>query len=300
MFAIDKIVIRLLAMSIKKYLEKSPSILDKQIIVTGATSGIGLSLTDHLLYKGAKVIILARNENKALEVKKSMLEKYPNGQIDIIKFDQSDFENITKASEVIIKDYPNFDAIVLNAGIFCPSQKEEDMSLTIKTNYVGLAKFMESLLPYLKGKHRFIFQGSFVAGWHNKKINSLKEKNLTNFQQYIISKSGVEALFYHYYKENDNPDLSFLCCEPGLTSTDIVRDLKTPIRQLGKLFMKIVSHSPKKASLTALKALDDSLNNGAYIVPRGLLTYMGYPKIKKFPKKRRRENLYYLLKELDQ
>lgn len=286
-------------MNIKKYLDQLPSLLDKEIIVTGGTSGIGLCLVDHLLYKGAKVIVLARNENKALEVKNKLLEKYPNGQIFFIKYDQSDIASISSASDIIVRDFPHFEAMVLNAGVFCPKQKEKGMSLTIQTNFVGLAYFLKNLLPKLEGKHRFILQGSFVAGWKNHKINSLEDDDLTNFQQYVISKSGVEALYHHYFANNQNNNFSFLCCEPGLTSTDIVRDLKTPLRQLGKLFMKLVSHSPKKAALTALKALDTNLSDGAYIVPRGFLTYMGYPKVKKFPKKREREYLYNLVNNLN-
>ena len=284
-------------MSVQKYLDNSPDLKGQEIIVTGGTSGIGLCLVYHLLYKGAKVIVLARNKKKALEVKNKLLEKYPDGSIDFVKYDQSNEESIKAASEVIAREYPRFDAIVLNAGVFCPNQEKDEMSLTIKTNFVGLYLFLENLLPKLEGKHRFIIQGSFVAGWRNKKINSLKDKKLSGFQQYIISKSGVEALFYHYSSLNENQDFSFLLCEPGLTSTDIVRDLKTPIRQLGKLFMKIVSHSPYKAALTALKCLDSSLPNGTYVVPRGFMAYMGYPKIKRFPKKRRREHLYNLLSD---
>ena len=64
---------------------------------------------------------------------------------------------------------------------------------------------------------------------------------------------------------------------------------------MGKVFIKIVSHSPKKASLTLLKALDESIPTQSFIVPRGLFTISGYPKIKRFPKKRIRE---YLVNQL--
>ena len=71
------------------------------------------------------------------------------------------------------------------------------MSPTIKTNYVGLAYFLKLLLPKLEGNHRLIIQGSLGAGFHLKKINSLKEKDLSSWQQYMISKAGVEMLYYH-------------------------------------------------------------------------------------------------------
>ena len=112
---------------------------------------------------------------------------------------------------------------------------------------------------------------------------------------YSFSKAGVEALFYHYTTYTNN-DFSFYLVEPGLTSTDILRDFPFPIKQLGSLFLKVASHSVKKASLTALLALQESIHP-CYIVPRSPFTWRGYPKIKPFPKKRNRPYLYNLVEE---
>lgn len=283
-------------MKINQYLDNLDDLTGKKVIITGGTSGIGLWIVRHLLYKHAKVVILARNQNKAEEVKTLLSSEYPNASIEFIKYNQSNFASIKEASEEILKNHKDFYALILNAGVFARSNKTSEVSMTIQTNLVGVYQLVEALLPNLNEPHRFIFQGSFAARMRYKKIKSfsLKEQKISDFQQYIISKSGVEALFYHYASTSEGP-LSFLLAEPGFTSTDIVRDLPTPIRQLGKVFMKIVSHSPKKAALTALKALDSSVTNGAFIVPRGFRNYMGYPKIKDFPKKRRKPQLLELL-----
>ena len=60
-------------MSVQKYLEKFPSLENKKIIVTGGTSGIGLSIVKEVLIKGADVVIMARNLTKANEVKDNLL-----------------------------------------------------------------------------------------------------------------------------------------------------------------------------------------------------------------------------------
>ena len=49
-------------MTIKKYLDRLDTLVGKKILLTGGTSGIGLCIEDELLYKGADVIILARNK----------------------------------------------------------------------------------------------------------------------------------------------------------------------------------------------------------------------------------------------
>ena len=61
-------------MKIEKYLANLEDMTDKKVIVTGGTSGIGLSIVKHLLAKHAKVIVMARNMNKADEVKNKLLE----------------------------------------------------------------------------------------------------------------------------------------------------------------------------------------------------------------------------------
>ena len=286
-------------MSVKKYLAKLEDLSNKQVLVTGGTSGIGLSLVKELLDKQAQVVVLARNINKALEVKDSCLKAYPDNPIDIIKYDQSDNQSVKHACEEIINKYPNFYAIVLNAGVFQTKKsmtRTDDIYTTIKTNFVGLSLFLESLIPCLKGEHRFILQGSLAAKMHEKKIDSLKVNHLSSWQQYCISKSGVEALFYHY-SQSDSKN-SFYLVEPGVTSTDIIRDFPTVIRVLGKGFLRVFSHSNERAALTAMMALQSTTEKNSFIVPRGPLSCAGLPKIKKFPKRRQRTYLVDLVSQI--
>ena len=284
-------------MSVKKYLDKLEDLSNKEILITGGTSGIGLSIVDELLYKGANVVVLARNKNKAKEVKSCMLDKYPNCHLDFIDFDQSDFANIERAVSTIMNDHPFFYALIFNAGIYnAKKSQNEEMSPTIKTNFVGLAYFLKLIIPRLKDEHRLIIQGSLGAGFHLKKINSLKDSTLSNWQQYMISKAGVEMLYYHYSSLKLN-NLSFYLVEPGITDSNIIRDFRQPLKVLGKAFLKVASHSPRKAALTALLALQTNIEP-CYIVPRGLNTWRGYPVIKNFPKKRIREDLYQMLNEI--
>lgn len=286
-------------MNVERYIDKLEDLTNKKVLVTGGTSGIGLAIVKALLNKNATTIVLARNLVKANSIKEELLKAYPNNPIGIIEYDQGNRESVVTASELIAKEHADFYAIILNAGIFQTKKKMDyvyDVPQTINTNFVGLDIFLDSLLSKLDGSHRFILQGSLVADFKPKKITSLKTHKLSSFQQYALSKCGVESLFSHYsqtYKEQ-----SFYLVEPGVTSTDIIRDFPNIIRVLGKGFLKVFSHSNQRASLTALLALQSNIDKDSYIVPRGLFTTMGYPKIKKFPKRRERPYLYDLLKEL--
>lgn len=285
-------------MSIKKYLERFEDLSNKKVLITGGTSGIGLSLTEQLLSKNATVVILARNMKKANEVKNSLLEKYKDAQLSFIQYDQSDDQSVINAAKEVAEKHNDFYALVLNAGITQqkkPVKYVDGYPLTIKTNLIGLSLFLETLLPLLNEKHRFIFQGSLVAGWHLKKIKSYKDKNISFWQQYFISKAGVEALYYYYLEQHLNHE--FLLVEPGISVTNIIREFPPVIRFLAKAFAVLFSNPVEKASLPALLAVSSTTKDGSYIIPRGLLDWRGYPKIKKFPPKRRRSYLVKMIKK---
>ena len=287
------------SMSITKYLDSLEDLSGKKVLITGGTAGIGLSIFHLLLYKHADVVVLARNEEKFNSVKKSLLKTYPNSDISFIKYDQSNDQSVINAAEEIKKKHLDFYALILNAGLMQRNKhatKTDGYPTTIKTNFIGVSLLLKNLVPHLKEGQRVIFQGSLGAGLCFGKNKTLTEEKPKMFRHYFLSKAGIEALFY-YYNKQDNLAPNFYLVEPGVTNSDIIRDFVPIIRFLGKIFLKLFSHSPEKAALTGMKALDSKTEKGTYIVPRGLCTYRGLPKIKSFPKSRRRE---YLIEMLDE
>ena len=278
-------------MSIKKYLSKIEDFQDKKIIITGATAGIGLCLAKQLVSKNASLVILARNLSKANKVRDELLAINQNAKIDIIQYDQSDYDSIDAAVKEINEKHADFDALVANAGIMCPNKGEiskQGYPLTIDTNYLGLKRFLDEIIPTYKNK-RYLLQGSVVAGFRVSPKEDIYSDKRGLRTQYHISKACVEALWHHYYVSNKENE--FILTEPGVTSSDIFRNFNWLFRTVGKFLVKVFCHPTNKAALTLLKGLTKYSKNGDYIVPRGLFTISGYPKYKKFPKKRIRDFL---------
>ena len=282
-------------MRIQKYLDNTIDLTNKTILVTGPTAGIGLAMVDHLLYKHAHVVMMARNKEKADRIINELLNKYPGSKIDFILYDQSKFSSIDLAIKEIKEKYSDFYALILNAGMMIPDKKiktEQGYTLTMGTNFIGVHYFVKEITKDLKGQRRIIFQGSCTAANRVKKNIDIYSEKLSMWREYSVSKSGVEATFYHYYINNKDNNMMYLLCEPGIVGTDITRYYHPIIRFLGKYFLKVVTHKPPKGALTAIRCLQDDCNDGDYYVPRGIFTFMGYPKKKKFPKHRIREYLY--------
>ncbi len=267
-------------MSLKKYLDKLPSLKGKTILVTGANSGVGFSLSQHILEKEGKLVMMCRNQERMNKAKETLLLKYPKGEIDTLIFDQSDIESINRACEVIKDSYPHFYALVFNAGML-PTNDDEGINgvpSSIWTNFVTLDYFSHQILTLFKdlpGNRRYVYQGSLASRLHQKKVQSFKDIKLKMFDQYNISKNGVESLFYNLQSEADEHSL-FLLCEPGVVSTNLFNS-NWFMKHIGRPAIKILSHSPSKAALCALRCLYDDSNNGDMFVPRGLFQIMGYP-----------------------
>lgn len=278
-------------MTLQKYISRIESFKDKKIILTGGTSGIGLELLKILIQKEAKVVLLVRNIEKASHVKEAIIKDYPNADISFVNYDQSDYELIDSAVKEIKAHHFDFDAIVCNAGIMLPPKEDKSKQgfpLTIDTNFLGLKRFLDQLVNSFQNK-RFVLQGSLMANAKIKENHDIYSDKYPLFKQYNVSKACVESLFYYYL--NNNLDNEFILTEPGVAGTDIIRYMKQPIKAMGWVFMRMFSHSAKKASLTLLLGLTSQSKNGSFIVPRGLFAIRGYPKYKKFPNKRKREFL---------
>ena len=276
-------------MTVKKYLSSIESFKGKRIAITGVTSGIGKELFLHLMAKEADVVLLVRNIDKANELKK----QFPDRNIDIIDYDQSSLKKIEKACDELTKKYKDLYAIVLDAGTLGEKKPTADnLPGTIGVNYFGVRHFLDYISPKLGNKVRFIIQGSIVAGINPKKKADLFDIRLKTFTQYNLSKIYLEAYFYKLVSENKYPNIEYVLTEPGISSTGIIRNFNGFIRFTGKYFLKIFFHSPKKACLPLLLGLTSNSKNGDFITPRGLFTMSGFPKIKEFPEKRRRQYLF--------
>jgi NAD(P)-dependent dehydrogenase (short-subunit alcohol dehydrogenase family) len=85
----------------------------KNIIITGVSSGIGESLSRFFVKQNAKVIGIARNEEKLNSIKNELGDNFEF----IVKDLSSDIENHSKIVDYVFENYGKIDGIILNAGV---------------------------------------------------------------------------------------------------------------------------------------------------------------------------------------
>jgi NAD(P)-dependent dehydrogenase (short-subunit alcohol dehydrogenase family) len=86
-------------------------------LITGATEGVGKATAAQLAFKGVKVVLSARNEDKARAVK-SEIEAATGGEVDIISADLASLRSVRQLAEIFKERYPRLDVLINNAGIF--------------------------------------------------------------------------------------------------------------------------------------------------------------------------------------
>lgn len=113
---------------------------DQVIIITGASSGIGLATARMAASKGAKVVVAARNEDALKQLVGEFKEKgYPAAWV---KADVGREEDVNKIAETAIKQFGRFDTWVNNAGVsifgHAMDVSIEDMKRMFDTNFWGV------------------------------------------------------------------------------------------------------------------------------------------------------------------
>ena len=119
------------------------------IFITGGGSGIGRGLAEALLKEGNKIIISGRRE----EMLQKTIEDNPG--MEYIVLDITDKFSIESVSKQLIKNYPNLNILINNAGIMrAENIKElnylEDSEEIITTNLLGPIRMTASLLSHLQ------------------------------------------------------------------------------------------------------------------------------------------------------
>ena len=95
---------------------------NKNVVVTGASRGIGKSIAELLVSCGAKVALqYNQNKNRAEQVKKQLGPKAKLYQCDF-----SDGLEVGSFFNRIVKDYKHIDVLINNAGIAINSDPEKD------------------------------------------------------------------------------------------------------------------------------------------------------------------------------
>ena len=194
------------------------------IILTGATGGIGNSILEKLITSGANVLATGTNEEKL----KSIKEKYEN--VITEKFDISNHSEIesfvNKANDTL---GGRIDVLINNAGITRDNlsirMKEEEWQKVIDINLTSTFLLSKnSIKKMLKSKKGKIINITSVVG-HTGNIGQAN---------YTASKAGVVAMSKSLALEYGKKNINVNCISPGFITTDMTDKINDEYKEILK------------------------------------------------------------------
>ncbi|WP_461613520.1 3-oxoacyl-[acyl-carrier-protein] reductase [Clostridium sp. Marseille-QA1073] len=226
----------------------------KNVVITGASRGIGRAIALKLASLGANIVFNFKNSiNKANELVKEI--EALGVKAKAVQGDIAKLEDAEELIRICKEDFGSVDVLVNNAGVtkdnLVMRMKEEDFDIVIDTNLKGTFNTIKHATPIMmKQRSGKIINISSVVGV----VGNAGQAN------YSASKAGVIGLTKSVAKELGSRGVNVNAIAPGFIETDMTEVLKDNIKEnlLNNIPLKKLGSSEDVANLVAFLASEQS------------------------------------------
>ncbi|MCI4400072.1 MAG: 3-oxoacyl-ACP reductase FabG [Campylobacteraceae bacterium] len=226
----------------------------KNVLITGASRGIGSEIAKYLAKQGLKVWINYKSSAAEADALKAQIEA-KGGKAAVIGFDASDEEAFINAVKTIVDSDGSMDYLVNNAGItndkLALRMKVEDFESVIKANltstFIGCR---EALKVMSKNKFGSVVNIASIVG----------ETGNAGQTNYSASKGGMIAMTKSFALEGAARAIRYNTVTPGFIQTDMTNELKDEVKNyyIYKIPLKRFGKPEEIASAVAFLLSDEA------------------------------------------
>lgn len=249
-----------------------PDLTGRAVLVTGASSGIGLITARELGRVGARVVLAVRDVDKARAAVAGM-----PGDFDIRELDVSDLTSVRGFANAW---EGQLDVLINNAGVMdIPAQRTADgLDLQTATNYTGPFVLTNLLLPHISDRvvnvtsqlHRQSKLNITDLDWRDRKYDQMMAYNDSKLAIVLFSLELQRRLV-----TAGSPVRSVLT-HPGIATTPLAAHSKAGRINSFKVFL----NDPEHGALPTLFAATQDIAGNSYVGPDGLGSIKGHPKVR--------------------
>jgi len=192
--------------------------MEKCVLITGATSGIGKATAEILAKNNYRLILTGRRKDRLETLKKELFTKYNNIPF-LLNFDVRDQKAVEKELSSLPESFKEIDILINNAGLAVglssiQNGMTEDWERMIDTNVKGLLYVTRKILPsMIERKSGHIINLSSVAGKETYPLGNV----------YCASKHAVQSLTKSMRLELLPYHIKVSSVAPGAVNTEFSR-----------------------------------------------------------------------------
>ena len=218
----------------------------KNIIITGATDGIGLAAAKSIAKKGYHVSLVGRNSEKGKKALEAIIEHSGNENLDFFKCDLSLVANVKDLADRIKQKHSKIDVLLNNAGGANKTKQitSEGLEKTFATNQMNYFVLSTELLNIISessdGRIVNVASNAHIgAEVDYENINS--EKSFSAWTSYCVSKLMNIMFTYQLSSMQDRVSVNVL--HPGFVDTNIAGNEGNLIKYLVKFGAKMFART---------------------------------------------------------
>lgn len=238
--------------------------LDKNVVITGGSAGIGLATVKTFIEKGANVLITGRNTDTL----RAASESINSPKLKTLSSDTSKLADISRLAETVAASGNKVDVLVLNAGIAkqysIEDTTEEVFDDLYNINVKGLFFTLQKLIPHLSegASVVLISSGVSVSGY-------------AQMGAYAATKSAVDAIARTAATELADRKIRVNVVAPGLTDTPMNQQTPPDIKNAiaAAVPLKRIGQAEEIANaIVFLSSNEASYISGSYLAVDGGVT----------------------------
>lgn len=247
------------------------SLKGKTVAVSGSTGGIGQALCRELAARGAALLLLDRNAEKAARLMSSLQAEFPALSVLYRPLDLTDVANVRQVADALAADPPY--ALILNAGAYAVPRFRCDTGWdnVFQINFAAPYFLARTLKPH---GVRVVAVGS-IAHNYAKTDPSDIDFSTRRAASHVYGNAKRHLMFALYALYRGEAGLAVT--HPGITLTGITAHYPKWLFFLIKPFMRVLFMPPRKACLCVLQGVYEDCGENEWIGPRWFAIW-GRPK----------------------
>src|SRR5262245_1881413 len=230
----------------------------RTILVTGATSGIGLATAEALAGMGAAVIVHGRNADKAKRVVAGLIRATGNQQVSFVQADFALLADVRRLATDLNERLPRLDVLINNAGTAVVGRPltltGDGYEMTFAVNHLAPFLLTNLLLDKIKASApaRIVVVASEAHRGVKLDLNDLMgERGGVGFRAYSRSKLANILFTRSLAKRLEGSGVTINAVHPGVVHTGLL-SASTPPYKLIMIMGGWLMRSPQQGARTSI------------------------------------------------